>query len=274
VLAHALKGLTLFVRLKPSQLEIADPEADDWKLVKAAFDEGVRGQKDAHLGRAALVRALAGSRPSARKEAVVAGELAVKTEPKNAWAHFALARAKALSEEETGSGVRTALDAAIRLDPKVACFWSERGIVKRNEADLDGALDDAAKAIALDAKDPTAWFVKALVLHDRRKWTESLAAASTLLELDENHRLGSWLVGDGLLETNGDVNEALKHLNYAVGLTNSFFPAIRSLVRALVKADNAAMAHTVLENYLTRMPKSAPFRKEAEELRDGLPLKK
>jgi tetratricopeptide (TPR) repeat protein len=74
---------------------------------------------------------------------------------------------------------------AIRLDPKFALAYNNRGWIKANRGDRDGAIADYTEAIRLDPNYPKAYANRAIArdqLGDKRGASEDQAAAARIQE--------------------------------------------------------------------------------------------
>jgi tetratricopeptide (TPR) repeat protein len=93
----------------------------------------------------------------------------------------------------------------------------DRGIDRASIKDFDGAIADLTSSIALDPKDPFAWYNRALVHFEKRELDASLADASRAVKLKPED--GGFLSFRGnVRRLRGDLDDALEDLDKAIEL--------------------------------------------------------
>ena len=105
----------------------------------------------------------------------------------------------------------------IKLDPKEAENFINRGLVKERMKDHDDALDDFSQAIKLDDKDPKAWACHGNVLSKLGRWKEAVEDYTVALSHDPKY--GHALFNRGIAHQNtGNKSAACADLKAALKL--------------------------------------------------------
>jgi tetratricopeptide (TPR) repeat protein len=106
---------------------------------------------------------------------------------------------------------------AIRLDPKQANAYNNRGLVWHDKGDLDRAIGDHNEAIRLDPKDAEIYYNRGLVWHDKGDLDRAIADYSQAIQLDPklalayNNRCGARAAaGLDLQQALSDCDESLR----------------------------------------------------------------
>lgn len=75
---------------------------------------------------------------------------------------------------------------AIKLDPRVAIIWSDRGAARKQKGDLEGALADCNRAIELDAHHARAYFNRAAIWKHKANLTKRSPTMTVPLSLSRS----------------------------------------------------------------------------------------
>src|SRR6516164_2368282 len=89
----------------------------------------------------------------------------------------------------SGDAAIQACDQAIRQNPRDAVSYANRGVEYRNKGDLERALADFTKAIAIDPKVARAYTNRGLVLKTKGDLDRAIADYDKAIELDPKHLL-------------------------------------------------------------------------------------
>ncbi|MGH9670995.1 MAG: tetratricopeptide repeat protein [Terriglobales bacterium] len=103
----------------------------------------------------------------------------------------------------------------LRVNPNDAKALDNRGVARLRLGKVDEAVADLKRAVALDPKSADARADLAYGLMQQRRWPESLAAARSALALDPNHIAANAYAGHILVQSGGDVSEAIASLERA-----------------------------------------------------------
>ena len=80
-----------------------------------------------------------------------------------------------------------AYDEAIRLDPKHAAAWNNKGIALNNQGKYNEAIEAYDEAIRLDPNYAAAWNNKGIALNNQGKYDEAIKAYDEAIRLDPNY---------------------------------------------------------------------------------------
>ena len=95
-----------------------------------------------------------------------------------------LQRAKIHKTQDDFSGALADYSEAIRLEPKTAAVWSERGFVCLLQHDYESAINDEAQAIRLDPKLARAWFLRGAAYGDLGDSPNAVSDVATAVGID------------------------------------------------------------------------------------------
>ena len=107
----------------------------------------------------------------------------------------------------------------LQKDPKDAKALVDRGLARFRMGRPQEALDDLQHATVLDPALADAYSALAYIYMLQEKWSESLEESRAALKLDPKHAGANYYVGHVLLQTGGDVAEAIRHLETAAERT-------------------------------------------------------
>jgi len=79
------------------------------------------------------------------------------------------------------------MDKAIRLNPRDAVAYRDRGYLQARKGNLDYALRDINQALVLNQKDPRAYLVRGLIMHALKQDKDAIADLDRAIELDPEH---------------------------------------------------------------------------------------
>lgn len=143
-----------------------------------------------------------------------------------------------------GRGDRTALatcDSALDEDALLkrdrAKTHVNRGIVRKNRGDIEGALEDFEEALRRAPELGEAHLNIGFVRYQRRDWQGAVAELTTGLELDPNAAHRGYFVRGLAREELGDVRGAWEDYNAALEAAPDFGPAKRELERFSVSTE-------------------------------------
>jgi tetratricopeptide (TPR) repeat protein len=91
-------------------------------------------------------------------------------------------------KDDNLAGALSDLDNAIKLDPKFARAYPNRGNVKLSRGDLDGAIADYDRAIDLDPKLAVAYFNRERAYDKKGDASKAIADYTRAIELDPKYR--------------------------------------------------------------------------------------
>lgn len=133
-----------------------------------------------------------GSTPAESEKALAHFREAIRIDPKYALAYAALANEKVVqglfataTKNEIVNEARTALEAAMALDPSIPEIYSTEGALKfYYEWDWEGAVHAYKKALELDPANATTYIRYSTTLAILRRFEESLTLANKAIDLD------------------------------------------------------------------------------------------
>lgn len=102
----------------------------------------------------------------------------------------------------------------VKLEPKEADNYINRGIVKEKLHDLSGALTDFSQAIKLDERNPKAWLCRGNVVSKLNNWKEAIEDYTVAAALDNSYGLAYYNRGIAYQNT-GNANSACADLKTA-----------------------------------------------------------
>jgi Tetratricopeptide repeat len=79
------------------------------------------------------------------------------------------------------------MDKAIRLNPRDAVAYRDRGYLQARKRNLDHALRDINQSLVLNQKDPRAYFLRGLIMHALKQDKDAIADLDRAIELDPEH---------------------------------------------------------------------------------------
>ncbi|MGA9716655.1 MAG: tetratricopeptide repeat protein [Acidobacteriaceae bacterium] len=123
-----------------------------------------------------------------------------------------------------------------QIDPNSVVAHEVAGEIDESMHNYDGALVEYKKAIDLAPNQPEPHIHMANAYWSIAKWESARTEFEAGLVHDPNNCTAHWKVGNSILEANGDVNEALTHLNKAVTLCPDLMQARVDRARALIKS--------------------------------------
>ena len=122
------------------------------------------------------------------------------------------------------------------IDPNSVVAHEVAGEIDESMHNYDGALVEYKKAIELAPNQPEPHIHMANAYWSIAKWDSAKAEFEAGLLHDPNNCTVHWKVGNSILEANGDVSEALAHLNKAATLCPDLMQAKVDRARALIKS--------------------------------------
>jgi predicted Zn-dependent protease len=122
-----------------------------------------------------------------------------------------------------------------QIDPNSVVAHEVAGEIDESMHNYDGALVEYKKAIELAPNQPEPHIHMANAYWSIGKWESARAEFQAGLEHDPNNCMAHWKLGNSILEANGDVGEALTHLNKSVTLCPDLMQARVDRARALIK---------------------------------------
>lgn len=123
-----------------------------------------------------------------------------------------------------------------QIDPNSVVAHEVAGEIDESMHNYDGALVEYKKAIDLAPNQPDPHIHMANAYWSIAKWESAKAEFEAGLLHDPNNCTAHWKVGNSILEADGDVSEALTHLNKAVTLCPDLMQARVDRARALIKS--------------------------------------
>jgi tetratricopeptide (TPR) repeat protein len=192
--------------------------------------------------------ALAVSQPDVSVPSSYAISVAQLRIPAKAVRHLELA-AKRFNRMDI-RGAENEIDRVLEIDPECSLAFSMRSLMKLAETDSNGAIEDAARAVELDAHDAHAYLTLATAYNNVGEFAKAAEAARRAVETEpeiwqSRLELAKSLYGQGQLA------EALT----ALGLVNKDFPDVH-LVRAdvLMRMGRALEAAKEFGTFLKQAP--------------------
>ena len=129
-----------------------------------------------------------------------------------------LARARRLRREDRLEEALAAASRAIALDDRSPAAWIERGWIRVQTHDLDGAISDADRAIERAPGSAAAFALRAFALGGKHEGLDrALADAERAVALDPKEAMG-WCVRGSMRGEKGDLDSALADLTQAIEL--------------------------------------------------------
>jgi tetratricopeptide (TPR) repeat protein len=132
---------------------------------------------------------------------------------------------------------------AIKLDPRLAAAYINRGNVYLNKADLAQAFDDFDEAIKLDPKSGWAYSARGEFYKNKGDFDHALADLSESIRLEPNYAM-AYFFRSALYKSKEDFDHALADLNKSIRLDPNYASAYfaRGCVSYLVGDNAAALA--------------------------------
>jgi tetratricopeptide (TPR) repeat protein len=147
--------------------------------------------------------------------------------------------------------------------PEEPAIWSNRGIVRASQFQLDGAIADYTQAISLAPDEPDSYLNRGAAYEMKQEWDAAIADYNYVLELDPkeagalNNRgnaeagQGDWeaAIADYQQAADLDPNFALARVNYGLALyqvdrSNEALKVLRGVVRKYPNFPDARAALT------------------------------
>ena len=150
-------------------------------------------------------------------------------------------------------GAVTDLDRALALDPRLARAWAERGLVRQLQGDREGARQDLEAAVGLAPQDPRVLATRGILREDQDDRRGAAADLARGQALDPAEPRVHYLAGV-LSKASGRREVAVAALGRAIALDPAYAEAWER--RAVVKAELADLAGalTDYERALTLAP--------------------
>lgn len=122
-----------------------------------------------------------------------------------------------------------------QIDPNSVVAHEVAGEIDESMRNYDGALVEYKKAIDLapDRAEPHLHMANAF--WSINKWDSAKAEFEAGLARDPNNCMAHWKLGNTILQANGDIGEALTHLNKSVEICPELMQARVDRARALIK---------------------------------------
>ncbi len=168
-------------------------------------------------------------------QAVADYQLTLEADPENTLARHNLASLSSKKVDPKES--LKLLDEAIEKNPKEPYSYSQRGFIKLNMNDLQGALQDYTQALKLDAQDADYWFNRAIVKEKMKDNAGALEDYTQAIKVREDYEK-VWLNRGNLLHNMGKVKEAVDDYTVAIRYHPEYGSAFY----------NRALAHQKLAN--------------------------
>ena len=108
-----------------------------------------------------------------------------------------------------------------RLDPKLALAYVKRGNIYTAKGDLDGAMEDYDKALALDPKLVVAYSGRGIIYKAKGDLDRAMADYDTALALDQKHVMAYNNRGN-IYSTKGDLDRAMADYDKALEINPKF----------------------------------------------------
>jgi tetratricopeptide (TPR) repeat protein len=122
-----------------------------------------------------------------------------------------------------------------QIDPNSVVAHEVAGEIDESMHNYDGALVEYKKAIDLAPDQPDPHIHMANTFWSISKWDSARTEFQAGLAHDPNNCSAHWKLGNTILEANGDLGEALTHLNKAVELCPELMQARVDRARAMIK---------------------------------------
>jgi tetratricopeptide (TPR) repeat protein len=152
---------------------------NDNKSLLRAISEAERNLPDDHT-----VQVLKGwilSNMGEYDKAAASFDLAVRQNPKSAWAYYR--KGQMLARQKKNRLALECLEKAVKLKPLRAEFWIEKATAEDELGLLTEAFGSYEKAIALGEKTGIGWYGKSRILAHLNRLEEALEAIRTALKL-------------------------------------------------------------------------------------------
>lgn len=148
---------------------------------------------------------------------------------------------KAIEKNDYNLAVRH-FNLAIKLDPRMALAWCERGRCNLSLGKLEEAVADCTKAIELDPQLGKAYTWRGGAFMDKNELDKAIADATRAIQLDPNF-LFSYYVRGNSWWSKGDGNQAVNDFTQAIRLNDAvpLYYRARSLVYADYNRINLAI---------------------------------
>lgn len=122
-----------------------------------------------------------------------------------------------------------------QIDPNSVVAHEVAGEIDESMRNYDGALVEYKKAIDLAPDQSEPHIHMANAFWSINKWDSARKEFEAGLLHDPNNCMAHWKLGNTILEANGDVSDALTHLNKSVDLCPELMQARVDRARALIK---------------------------------------
>ena len=122
-----------------------------------------------------------------------------------------------------------------QIDPNSVVAHEVAGEIDESMRNYDGALVEYKKAIDLAPNRPEPHLHMADAFWQLNKWDSAKTEFEAGLAHDPNNCTAHWKLGNTILEANGDISDALTHLNKSVELCPELMQARVDRARALIK---------------------------------------
>ncbi len=119
------------------------------------------------------------------------------------------------SKQERLERAERGLTSRLEAQPGDARVLTERGVTRLQMGKTQAALGDLSQAVSLDPSNADALANLAYAYWTQSNLTEALKAARHALAIEENHAGANFYVGRILMQTGGDISEAIRHLERA-----------------------------------------------------------
>ena len=170
-------------------------------------------------------------------------------------------RVRSHQERFASSGVKSQLaeaEATARLsqNPKDVRALIDRGLARLGLGQINEGVADFERAVAVDPNLAESWATLAYGLWMQGKFELALAAAHKALEKDPEYPSAHWYTGRLLLQTKGDVQEAIRHLERAQELNPAEAGIHLDLLMAYRSAGDLKRAWSQLHPLRVLLPSS------------------
>ena len=258
---HGLAALVRMFQERPPSLRALAPgtPAPLERLVLALLEKDPAARPRTALEVARSLEALATERPRRRSLApialgVVLGGVALAglwafldrspaARPAPGGELVALARKKLLSEDVNGAIAD--LDRAIALDGKLAVAWQLRGLARKKKREYAGAIADETRALELDPALASGWMVRGAARGATADVDGTVADCSKAIELDPG-LAEAWQLRSAARRAKGDLEGAIADATKTIELdpTSASARLERSAARGLARDWAGVIADT------------------------------
>jgi tetratricopeptide (TPR) repeat protein len=164
-----------------------------------------------------------GDRDANKQKAIVHYDEVIRLDPKDAGAY--IQRGFAYQGKGDYNKAITDCDEAIRLDPKNACVYIQRGFVYQGKGDYDKAITDYDEAIRLDPKNAGAYYCnRGDAYYYKGRYDKAIADYHEAIRLDPKYENAynelAWVLGTCIQASFRNGKKAIEYATKSYELTN------------------------------------------------------